>query len=101
MKKNIHPKTQISNFSCSSCKSSFQILSSIDQENVVIEVCSQCHPFYLGKSTIGKVTGRAEKLLHKFETGKKQLEEPQKKISVLKIKPKRKVRQTLADLKIA
>ncbi|MDQ0514304.1 large subunit ribosomal protein L31 [Mycoplasmoides fastidiosum] len=100
MKKNIHPKATNVNFTCSSCQSKFTVLSTLENSEVVVEICSQCHPFYLGKNTMGKVTGKAEKLLSKFEAGKKQIAEPAVKKEVTKAKPTRKKRQTLADLEI-
>ncbi|WP_391591646.1 LSU ribosomal protein L31p [[Mycoplasma] cavipharyngis] len=100
MKKNTHPKITNVTFTCLACKSSFSVLSTISNPNVAVEVCSQCHPFYLGKNTLGKVTGKAEKLLDKFEAGKKQISEPIAKKTVNKTKPVRKTRQSLSDLEV-
>lgn len=50
MKKNTHPDTQIIKAVCSTCKTNYDILTTID--NIRIEICSNCHPFYTGKQTI-------------------------------------------------
>lgn len=102
MKKNLHPQAFPVVHNCSSCNSSFTVLSTFKpQKNneTVVEICSGCHPFYLGKSTLGKITGKAEKLLHKFEAGKKVAQDKPKK-TVTKTPKKTKLIQNLSDLKV-
>lgn len=98
MKKNLHPQAHAVSHHCSSCNATFTVLSTVKQKEQTVEICSGCHPFYLGKSTLGKITGKAEKLLHKFEAGKKVAQSPTKKAPV-KAPKKVKVQQTLSDLK--
>ncbi len=73
MKKKIQPKLHEVTFKCASCGSEYKILSTIKQDNVSIDVCSNCHPFYKGSLQNQKVKGRAEKLSSKFEAGKKSI----------------------------
>ncbi len=70
MNKNIQPKTHNVTFKCASCGSEYVIESTYKQDSVSIDVCSNCHPFYKGKSLNQKVKGRAEKLSDKFAAGK-------------------------------
>ena len=59
MKKDLHPITQAVNFICS-CGKQFSIDSSIKEEEVRVEVCAKCHPFYTGEQKILK-TGAVDK----------------------------------------
>ena len=36
------------------------------EENIQVEVCSKCHPFYTGKQTLGSKKGQVEKFNKKF-----------------------------------
>ncbi len=59
MKKEIHPKYfDKASVSCS-CGNSFTVGST--KENIKVEVCSACHPFYTGKKKILDTMGRVEK----------------------------------------
>lgn len=98
MKKNFHPENSLVTFKCSSCESVFRVLSTIKKEEVPIEVCSGCHPFYLGKTNVIRVTGRAEKLINKFNTGKKVANKEIKPEPVKKTKRQTKIKQTLSDI---
>ena len=69
MKKDIQPQMYNSKYTCASCGSNFDILST-KEGNVMIDVCSQCHPFYVGSQSNTTLRGRAEKLSNKFNTGK-------------------------------
>lgn len=46
------------------CGASFKTKSL--KENIQVEVCSKCHPFYTGQSTMQSKTGRAEKFNKKY-----------------------------------
>ena len=77
MKKDIHPKYyKDAKVSCA-CGESFTI--GAGKENIEVEICSQCHPFYTGKEKIVDTLGRVEKFKKKLE--KKQ---PTKKKTVAK-----------------
>lgn len=62
----VHPATRNVKFLCATCNSCFSILSTLNAEQVGIDVCSQCHPIYVGSGGQGKVRGRAERLAHRF-----------------------------------
>ena len=64
MKDAIHPKYTAINVTCS-CGNTFETRSTLGQD-LQIEVCSNCHPFYTGKQKIVDTAGRVEKFNQKF-----------------------------------
>jgi large subunit ribosomal protein L31 len=46
MKANIHPEMKETTVKCA-CGASFTTKST--KENIEVEICSECHPFYTGK----------------------------------------------------
>jgi large subunit ribosomal protein L31 len=63
MKEGIHPKYNEVKISCS-CGESF-VSGSVKQE-MKVEVCSKCHPFYTGKQRMLDVGGRVDKFKKKY-----------------------------------
>jgi large subunit ribosomal protein L31 len=57
MKKDIHPKYGESTISCA-CGNVMEINSTVKEMH--INTCSQCHPFYTGKSNLLDAEGRVE-----------------------------------------
>ncbi|MBA0049259.1 50S ribosomal protein L31 [Mycobacterium sp. NPDC050853] len=57
MKSGIHPKYVETNVVCG-CGNTFATHSTKDSGHIVVEVCSQCHPFYTGKQKILDSGGR-------------------------------------------
>ncbi len=69
MKKETHPKYfDKSKVNCA-CGASFDTGST--KEEIKIEVCSACHPFYTGKKKILDSMGRVEKFNKKLAQRKK------------------------------
>ncbi len=66
MKAAIHPDYKEITVSCS-CGNSFQTRSTMG-ENLQVEVCSSCHPFYTGKQKIVDTAGRVDKFRKKYAT---------------------------------
>ncbi len=100
MKKSIQPKLHEVTFKCASCGSEYVVESTLKQDLVSIDVCSNCHPFYKGGSSSQKVKGRAEKLSSKFNTGKNNLSKKTTKSSNKKTaKRSNKVINSLDELK--
>ncbi len=64
MKSGIHPEYFEVNVSCS-CGNKFQTRSTI-KDDIVVEVCSVCHPFYTGKQKIVDTAGRVERFNKKY-----------------------------------
>ena len=64
MKSDIHPAYAEITVTCS-CGSSFKTRST-SAEDLHIEVCSQCHPFYTGKQKLLDTAGRVDKFRRKY-----------------------------------
>ncbi len=63
MKKDIHPELKDCKVTCS-CGATFMTKST--KEEVHIEVCNECHPFYTGKQGKSKKAGNIEKFNRKY-----------------------------------
>ena len=64
MKAEIHPNYQEIKVTCS-CGNEFMTRSTLSDE-LHIEVCSSCHPFYTGKQKIVDTAGRVDKFRRKY-----------------------------------
>ncbi|MEX0952058.1 MAG: 50S ribosomal protein L31 [Gammaproteobacteria bacterium] len=64
MKTDIHPDYQEISVTCS-CGNTFKTRSTHVQE-LHLEVCSQCHPFYTGKQKMLDTAGRVDKFRRKY-----------------------------------
>lgn len=58
MKKDIHPEYKETAISCNGCGTKHEIRATA--ENIQVEICSNCHPFYTGKQKLVDVAGRVE-----------------------------------------
>lgn len=65
MKKDIHKKQKEVTFKCL-CGESFKAMSTSDQDEIHVEICSKCHPFYTGKQGTATLTGNVEKFRQKY-----------------------------------
>ena len=48
MKKQTHPVSKSTQYSCGNCGSQITVASTV-QANATLDVCSNCHPAYTGK----------------------------------------------------
>ncbi len=64
MKAEIHPQYQEVTVRCS-CGNEFQTRSTLCQD-IQLEVCSACHPFYTGKQKMVDKGGRVERFRRRF-----------------------------------
>ncbi len=64
MKSGIHPDYQEITVNCS-CGNKFVTRSTMGQD-LHLEVCSSCHPFYTGKQKIVDTGGRVDKFRKKY-----------------------------------
>ena len=64
MKADIHPDYSDIKVTCS-CGNEFNTRSTLG-EDLLIEVCSACHPFYTGKQKIVDTGGRVDKFRRKY-----------------------------------
>ncbi len=63
MKAGIHPEYKEAKVTCA-CGETFTTRSTKDE--ISVEVCSKCHPFYTGKQNRTSKTGRVEKFNKKY-----------------------------------
>ena len=63
MKKDIHPKYFEAQVTCA-CGHTFTTGST--QEEIRLDICSKCHPFFTGKQKFVDTAGRVEKFRRKY-----------------------------------
>lgn len=77
MKKDIHPKYYNNTKVTCSCGNAFEMGSTLEQ--IHVEVCSACHPFYTGTAKFIDTAGRVDKFKAKVEKAKELKEKALKK----------------------
>ncbi len=65
MKKGIHKEMTDTKFICS-CGETFTAKSTKKEDEVHVDICSKCHPFYTGKQGTATLTGNVEKFNKKY-----------------------------------
>ena len=63
MKKGIHPDYKQTTATCA-CGHSVEIGST--RENIKVEICSKCHPFFTGKQKLVDSAGRIDRFKKKY-----------------------------------
>ena len=63
MKEGIHPNYRVTTVRCA-CGNEFQVGST--KENIRVEICSNCHPFYTGKQKLFDTGGRVDRFKKRF-----------------------------------
>ncbi|MBC5823314.1 MAG: 50S ribosomal protein L31 [Candidatus Eremiobacteraeota bacterium] len=63
MKEKIHPKWYEATVVCA-CGNTFKTGSTL--QNLHVEICSACHPFFTGKQKFVDTEGRVEKFMTKY-----------------------------------
>jgi large subunit ribosomal protein L31 len=64
MKADIHPKYQETKIRCA-CGNVIETSSTKD--NITVEICSHCHPFFTGKQKLVDTAGRIERFRKKYQ----------------------------------
>ena len=70
MKTDIHPNYDNVKVVCS-CGNTFETRSTVGKEELHLDVCSSCHPFYTGKQKIMDSAGRVEKFKSRYASFKR------------------------------
>jgi large subunit ribosomal protein L31 len=65
MKSSIHPEYKVITVTCS-CGSTFETRSTLCND-LGIEVCAECHPFYTGKQKVVDSGGQVQKFLDRYK----------------------------------
>lgn len=63
MKQEIHPNYKVTKIHCA-CGESFQSRST--KEDIRLDICSACHPFFTGKQKLIDTEGRVDKFRKKY-----------------------------------
>lgn len=77
MKTGIHPELKTTKVNCLGCGTSFESTSTVDE--ITVDVCSQCHPFYTGKQKLVDTAGRVDRFQARSEAAKAKREQLGKK----------------------
>ena len=64
MKKGIHPNYQEVTVVTCACGNTFETKSL--KENLRVDICGACHPFYTGSEKVVDTTGRIDKFKKKY-----------------------------------
>ena len=64
MKNGIHPNYNKITVTCTSCGATFE--SGSVKNEIRVDTCSNCHPFFTGKQRFAAAAGRVEKFNKKF-----------------------------------
>ena len=65
MQENIHPNYKEVVVKCS-CGNTFTTKSAFGKNELHLEICSQCHPFYTGKQKSVDTSGRVDKFKKRY-----------------------------------
>jgi large subunit ribosomal protein L31 len=68
MKADIHPNYADVKVVCS-CGNAFTTRSTLGKEELHVEVCSSCHPFFTGTQKIMDTAGRVDKFRKRYSRG--------------------------------
>ena len=63
MREGIHPNYEKTTITCA-CGAVYEVGST--KQNVRVEICAKCHPFYTGRQKLVDTGGRVEKFKKKF-----------------------------------
>ncbi len=66
MKPDIHPEYREITVTCS-CGNSFKTQSTLSSDELKLDVCADCHPFYTGKQKISDTAGRVERFRRRYQ----------------------------------
>ena len=64
MKKDIHPNYKKVTVTCTTCGNTFETGSVLDE--IRVDTCSNCHPFFTGKQVFTQADGRVEKFNKRY-----------------------------------
>jgi large subunit ribosomal protein L31 len=64
-KEGIHPKYESIHVKCA-CGTSFETRST-HKGDIIVEICSHCHPYFTGKQKLIDTAGRVERFRRKFD----------------------------------
>ncbi len=75
MKKDIHPKYTTAKIRCA-CGNEVETKST--KEDVHVDICSKCHPFFTGKQKLVDTGGRVDRFNRRFSENAQKLKQTAK-----------------------
>ena len=72
MKKDIHPKYDVAKIRCA-CGNKVETRST--KEDVHVDICSKCHPFFTGKQKLVDTGGRVDRFNRRFSENVQKLKQ--------------------------
>ncbi len=98
MKTGIHPELKTTKVNCLGCGTNFESTSTVDE--ITVDVCSQCHPFYTGKQKLVDTAGRVDRFQARSEAAKARREELGKKAAKATKRQEAKVAKSEAKVEV-
>ena len=65
MKEKIHPKYEVTTIRCA-CGNLIETRAT--KQNIVVDICSACHPFFTGKQKLVDTAGRIDRFKKKYSS---------------------------------
>ncbi len=69
MKEGLHPDYKTTTVKCA-CGAEFETRST--KENLRVDICSNCHPFFTGKQKLVDTAGRVDKFMSRYGDRRKK-----------------------------
>ncbi len=66
MKQGIHPKLYTNDIVCSTCGTQWANRST--RENMRVDVCAKCHPFYTGEQRMMDTAGQVDRFMRRLKS---------------------------------
>jgi large subunit ribosomal protein L31 len=70
VKATIHPKNFETTIVCSTCGTNWPTHST--KQNMRVDICSHCHPFYTGEQRIVDTAGQVDRFMRRLQTSQSQ-----------------------------
>ncbi|MCC7289379.1 50S ribosomal protein L31 [bacterium] len=97
MKAGIHPEFKKTVVTCLGCNTKFDTMSTVDE--ITVELCSNCHPFYTGKQKLVDTAGRVDRFKAQREAAEKRAAARVKKVEKTVEKVEKDTKAELKKLK--
>ncbi len=69
MKEGIHPNYHTVKVICA-CGNTFETGSTVNGDEIRVEICSKCHPYFTGKQKLVDTSGRVDKFNKRYNLNK-------------------------------
>jgi large subunit ribosomal protein L31 len=87
MKQGIHPKYEETTVTCA-CGNTFTTRST--RQNLRVDVCSNCHPFFTGEQRIVDTAGQVDRFMRRLQSAQNKQADAQQRRDQTQSKPAKK-----------